>query len=118
MQLKILKSKLHNARVTDSDIDYVGSVTIDLDLMDAVGIKSHELVSVCDKTTGARIETYVLAGERGSKIIAPMGPAARVIHKNDTVVIMAFAYLEEHEVENHRPKVAILNNENEIIQQL
>jgi aspartate 1-decarboxylase len=100
-----MKSKLHRATVTMADLDYVGSVTIDRDLMDAADLLPHERVQVLDVTNGARLETYVIEGERGSGIIGINGAAAHLVHPGDVVLIVSFAEFEEDEARSWQPTV-------------
>ena len=93
MLLTILKSKIHRVRVTEANLEYIGSITIDEDLMDASGIVAGERVQVVDNDNGARLETYVIAGKRGSGCICMNGAAAHLIHVGDTVIIMAYALM-------------------------
>lgn len=114
MLLKILRSKIHRAKITEACVDYVGSITIDRDLMDAVGVYPGECVLVADMTDGARFETYILEGERGSGVICINGAAARLVNAGDEVIIMAFAYVPETEAKNLKPKVALVDDKNRI----
>ena len=103
MFLTILKSKIH--RVTEANLDYVGSITIDEDLMDAAGIVAGEKVQVVDNTNGARLETYTIPGQRGSGIICMNGAAAHLIHVGDTIIIMAYALMTPEEAKTFRPQI-------------
>lgn len=105
MFLQILKSKIHCVPVTEANIDYIGSITIDEDWMDAVGIVSGEKVSVVDKTNGARLETYVIPGKRGSRCICMNGAAAHLMHVGDIVIIMAYALMTPDEQRTFQPKI-------------
>ncbi len=105
MYLNILKSKIHRVQVTEANLDYIGSITIDEDLMDASGILPNEKVSVVDNTNGARLETYAIPGKRGSGCICMNGAAAHLIHVGDTVIIMAYAWMTDEEAKTFRPKV-------------
>jgi aspartate 1-decarboxylase len=116
MQLKVLKSKLHLAAITRCDLHYHGSLTIDRDLMDAVGIVPYEAIVVSNTSTGLRAETYALPGVRGSGQIEMNGAMARLGALGDRVIVMAFAMLEPHEVEGHRPKVVALDARNRIVE--
>jgi len=117
MLLRLLKSKLHLAAVTQTALHYHGSITIDRDLMDAVGLLPYEQVLVANGSNGARGETYVLEGERGSGAMQMNGALARLAHPGDRIIIMSFAYATPEEAKVHRPKVAILDEENRIIEQ-
>ncbi len=114
MFVKVLKSKLHRATVTQADIDYTGSIGIDKDLCDAVGLLPGELVLVADIDNGARLETYVQIEEPGSGTICMNGAAARLIHPGDLVIIMGFAYLTGEEAAVHEPRVVLLDQRNRI----
>lgn len=105
MFLTILKSKIHRVTVTEANLDYIGSITIDEDLMDAAGILPNEKVAVVDNTNGARLETYAIPGERGSGCICMNGAAAHLINPGDTVIIMAYALMTHEEAVQHKPKV-------------
>ena len=114
----LMNAKLHQARVTEANLNYVGSITIDEDLMDAVGICANEKVHVVNNNNGARLETYVIAGERGSGVICLNGAAARHVQPGDVVIIMSYAILNASEVSTHEPNVAVLNERNEIVEML
>ncbi|MDF2556492.1 MAG: panD [Bacillales bacterium] len=114
MYRTMMTAKLHRATVTEANLHYIGSVTIDEDLMDAVGILHNEKVQIVNNNNGARIETYVIPGERGSKVICLNGAAARHVHTGDRVIIIAYGLLSEKELTNYQPKVAILNEDNSI----
>lgn len=116
--MKILKSKIHRATVTEAKIDYVGSITIDRNLMEATGIVAGECVLVADMTDGARFETYVLEGEPGSGVICINGAAARLVTEGDEVIIMAFGYMSPEEAETHKPGVVLVNEKNEVTQRI
>ncbi|MBQ7698254.1 MAG: aspartate 1-decarboxylase [Paludibacteraceae bacterium] len=105
MFLQILKSKIHRVTVTEADLNYVGSITIDEDLMDAAHILSGEKVSVVDVTNGTRLETYTIPGKRGSGCICMNGAAAHLMKKGDIVIIMAYALMTEEEARSFRPAI-------------
>ena len=109
-----LKSKIHRAVVTQAALDYVGSITIDEDLMDACGIMEYEKVQVADVNNGNRLETYVIAGERGSGVICLNGAAARKVNEGDKVIIMSYAMMTPEEFAENPPKVVFVNKRNEI----
>lgn len=111
-----MRSKIHQARVTEANLHYVGSVTIDEDIMDAVGIRENEKVQIVNNNNGERIETYVIRGERGSKIICLNGAAARRFQVGDTVIIIAYGLVTEEEIDAHQPKIIILDEQNDIIE--
>lgn len=114
----LMNSKIHRAQVTQADLNYVGSITIDQDLMDAVGIVANEKVHVVNNNNGARFETYVIAGERASGVICVNGAAARLVQKGDIVIIIAYAYVNAEELATHVPRVAIMGPDNRISQLL
>ena len=118
MLRELLKSKLHRATVTEANLHYVGSITIDRELMDAVDLVPNEKVLVVNNANGARFETYVIEGRRGSGVICLNGAAARLVQPGDPVIIMAFGWLTADEIPHHRPKVAILDAHNKIAQLL
>ena len=101
----MLKSKIHRARVTGSDLHYVGSITVDRDLLDAADILEHELVHVLDIDNGARFETYTIAGQRGSGEVRVNGAAARLVHVGDTVIVVSYAAYAPEELAAHEPRV-------------
>src|ERR1700712_2454467 len=105
MQRVMLKSKIHRATVTGSDLHYVGSITIDPDLLEAADVREHEQVHVVDVDNGARFETYTIAGERGSGTVQVNGAAARLVHHGDTVIVISYAQYDEAELEHYEPKV-------------
>jgi aspartate 1-decarboxylase len=105
MQRVMLKSKIHRATVTDCDLHYVGSITIDPELLEEADILEHEQVHVVDIDNGARFETYTIAGERGSGAIKVNGAAARLVHRGDTVIVISYGTYEQEELERHSPRV-------------
>jgi aspartate 1-decarboxylase len=115
MNRQMLKSKIHRARITDSDLHYVGSITIDPDLLEASDILEHELVHVLDVDNGARFETYTIAGEPGSGEMRVNGAAARLVHTGDTIIIVSYASYDEQELETYEPRVVHVNSNNEIV---
>ena len=115
MQRTMLKSKIHRATVSDCDLHYVGSITIDPDLLEAADILEHELVHVLDVDNGARFETYTIAGERGSGEICINGAAARLVHTGDTIIVISYAEYSEEELESYVPRVVHVNKNNEIV---
>ncbi|MCX7615055.1 MAG: aspartate 1-decarboxylase [Clostridiales bacterium] len=114
MNITILKSKIHRAVVTQANIDYVGSITIDEELMDAAGLYEYEMVYVMDINNGSRFQTYVIKGPRGKKDICLNGAAARLVHLGDKVIIMAFGQMDEKEIPEFTPKVVFVDEENSI----
>jgi aspartate 1-decarboxylase len=111
----MLKSKIHRATITGSDLHYVGSITIDQDLLDAADIREHEQVHVVDVDNGARFETYTISGARGSGEICINGAAARLVHTGDTVIVISYAEYSEEELESYVPRVVHVNRDNEIV---
>jgi aspartate 1-decarboxylase len=105
MQRTMLKSKIHRATVTGSDLHYVGSITIDPDLLEAADILEHEQVHVVDVDNGARFETYTIAGERGSGTMQVNGAAARLVHHGDTVIVISYAQYDAAELARHEARV-------------
>lgn len=114
MLRSMLKSKLHHARVTEADLHYVGSVTIDADLLARVDILPNEKVLVINNNNGARFETYAFEGEAGSGVICMNGGCARHVHVGDTVIIAAFGLMDDREARAHRPKVLFLDASNRV----
>ncbi len=110
----MLKGKIHRATVTEADLHYVGSITLDEDLMDAAGFREFEKVQVLDITNGSRIETYVIKGGRGSGEVCINGAAAHLVHKGDLVIIVGYCQLTEEEVAYHQPQIVHVNSDNEI----
>jgi aspartate 1-decarboxylase len=111
----MLKSKVHRCRITGSDLNYVGSITMDAGLLEAADIREHELVHVLDVDNGARFETYTIAGQRGSGEITVNGAAARLVHTGDTVIVVSYAEYDERDLETYEPKVVHVNAQNEIV---
>ncbi|MBM7598384.1 aspartate 1-decarboxylase [Virgibacillus halotolerans] len=112
----MMKSKIHRARVTEANLDYIGSVTIDEGILEQVDILPHEKVQIVNNNNGARLETYVIPGKKDSGVICLNGAAARLVQKGDTVIIVSYALISEKELASHKPKVAIMNEKNEIAQ--
>jgi aspartate 1-decarboxylase len=115
MNRTMLKSKIHRGRITGSDLNYVGSITVDADLLDAADILEHELVHVLDVDNGARFETYTIAGQRGSREIKVNGAAARLVHTGDTVIVVSYASYDERELESYEPRVVHVGADNAIV---
>jgi aspartate 1-decarboxylase len=116
MQRVMLKSKIHRGSVTDCDLHYVGSITVDPDLLEAADIREHEQVHVLDVDNGARFETYAIAGERGSREMKVNGAAARLVHRGDTIIVISYASYDEAELDEHAPVVVHVSHDNEIVQ--
>ena len=110
----MLKGKIHRATVKQAALDYVGSITIDVDLLEASGIIEYEKVQIVDVNNGARFETYAIAGERGSGMICLNGAAARCVQPNDKIIIMCYCDMDEEEAKAHKPKVVFVDDENKI----
>ena len=115
MQRTMLKSKIHRATVTECDLHYVGSITIDPELLEAADIREFEQVAVLDIDNGARFETYAIAGERGSGDIKVNGAAARLVHQGDTIIVISYAGYDPDELERHKPRVVHVGVRNETI---
>ncbi|MDQ0643787.1 aspartate 1-decarboxylase [Microbacterium murale] len=116
MRRTMLKSKIHRATITGSDLNYVGSITIDPDLLEAADILAHEQVHVVDVDNGARFETYTIAGERGSGVIQVNGAAARLVHSGDTIIVISYADYSREDLETYEPVVVHVDRANAIIQ--
>jgi len=111
----MMKSKIHRATVTQADLDYVGSVTIDEDLLDAAQLLEGEQVAIVDNTNGARIETYVIPGPRGSGVIGINGAAAHLVHPGDMVIIMSYAIMDDAEARTLKPHVVHVDAKNRVV---
>lgn len=114
MKVTMLKGKIHRATVVQAELDYVGSITVDQDLLDAAGILEYEKVQIVDVNNGERFETYTISGERGSGLICLNGAAARCVHANDKIIIMAYCEMDNEEAKNHKPKVVFVDDNNKI----
>lgn len=115
MDITLLKAKIHRAKVTQADLDYVGSVTIDTKLLREAGIYEYEKVQIVDINNGNRFETYTIAGEEGSGIICLNGAAAKCVSVGDKVIIMAYANMTPEDAASHKPTVLFVNDNNEIV---
>ncbi len=111
----MMKGKIHRATVTEANLNYVGSITIDEDILDAVDMLPNEKVAIVNNNNGARLETYIIPGERGSGVVCLNGAAARLVQPGDIVIIISYAIIAEEHVKNHQPKVAIMGENNKII---
>jgi aspartate 1-decarboxylase len=111
----MLKSKIHRATVTDCDLHYVGSITIDPELLEAADIREFEQVAIVDVDNGARFETYTIAGEPGSGEMKVNGAAARLVHRGDTIIVISYAMYDPDDLEHYDPRVVHVNSDNEII---
>ncbi|WP_339266154.1 aspartate 1-decarboxylase [Paenibacillus sp. FSL R5-0470] len=108
----MMKSKIHRATVTEANLNYVGSITIDENLMEAADILENEKVQIVDNNNGSRLETYVIPGPRGSGVICLNGAAARLVQPGDTVIIISYAMLSSEELESHKPTVVFVDENN------
>lgn len=115
MFVNMLKGKIHRATVVQAELDYVGSITVDTELLEAAGIHEYELVQIVDINNGNRFETYTIAGERGSGLICLNGAAARQVQVNDKIIIMSYAMMTEEELKEHSPRVVFVDDKNDIV---
>ena len=116
MYITLLKSKIHRARVTEANLNYVGSITIDEDLMDAADIVKHEKVQIVDNNNGNRFETYVIPGERGSGVVCLNGAAARLVQPGDVIIIISYMMFDRREADKHHPTVVFVDEKNRIVE--
>lgn len=114
MTLEMLKGKIHRATVVQAELDYVGSITIDEELLEAAGILEYEKVQIVDINNGCRFETYTICGQRGSGMICLNGAAARCVNTGDKVIIMAYGHYHQEEAKEHKPIVVFVDEENKI----
>ncbi len=114
MYRTLLSAKIHRVRVTHADLDYVGSISLDRDLMDAAGMVDHERVQVVDVTNGARLETYVIPAKRGSGTVQLNGAAAHLVHVDDVVIVMAYALVEDSAAREWQPTVVLVDDHNHV----
>jgi aspartate 1-decarboxylase len=112
----MLKSKIHRATVTQADLHYVGSVTVDEDLMDAADLLAGEQVAIVDVTNGARLETYVIAGPRGTGVIGINGAAAHLVHPGDLVILISYAQMDDATARSYRPRVVHVDRDNTVLE--
>ena len=115
MRRTMLKSKIHRVTLTGSDLNYVGSITVDADLLEAADIREHELVHVLDVDNGARFETYTIEGPPGSGQVQVNGAAARLVHSGDKVIVVSYASYDEAELEAYEPRVVHVNADNRVV---
>ncbi|WP_133585646.1 aspartate 1-decarboxylase [Sphingobacterium yanglingense] len=115
MMIEVMKSKIHRARVTQAELNYVGSITIDEDLMEAADILANEKVQIVNNNNGARLETYVIPGERGSGTICLNGAAARMVQVGDIVIIISYALMDREEARTHQPRLVFPDDHNRLI---
>ena len=116
MMLNMYKGKIHKARVTEANLNYVGSITIDRDLMDAAGMIEGERVQIVNNFNGERLETYIIEGERGSGVICLNGAAARRVQPGDEVIIISYCWIGEEEAKKLLPKIVFVDSENRILE--
>ena len=116
MMRHMFTSKLHRATVTEANLNYMGSITIDEDLVDAAGMYLHERVQIVNNNNGARLETYIIPGPRGSGVICLNGAAARLVQPGDKVIIITYVMLDEREAKEWKPRVAFLDDANRIME--
>ena len=116
MTITMLYSKIHRATVTDANLNYVGSITIDRDLIDAASMRVGQKIDIVNVNNGERFSTYIIPGERGKKEMCLNGAAARKVHVGDKIIVIAYASMSEEEADKHLPKVVILNDDNSIAQ--
>ncbi|WP_226534975.1 aspartate 1-decarboxylase [Fictibacillus halophilus] len=114
----LMKAKIHRATVTESNLNYVGSITIDEDILDAVDMIPNEKVQIVNNNNGARFETYIIPGKRGSGVMCLNGAAARLVQEGDTIIVISYAMYDEAEAKIHQPKVAIMDKNNMIQEML
>lgn len=114
MNIEVLKGKIHRATVVQAELDYVGSITVDEELLEAAGILEYEKVQIVDVNNGSRFETYTIAGERGSGMICLNGAAARCVSVGDKIILMAYAAMTLQEAKTHRPTVVFVNENNQV----
>ncbi|MFB9120801.1 aspartate 1-decarboxylase [Bergeyella porcorum] len=115
MLIEVFKSKIHRVRVTESDLDYIGSITIDEDLLDAAGIMVGERVYIVNVNNGERFDTYTIRGKRGSGEVCLNGPAARKVQKGDVIIIIAYAQMTPEEAKSFQPKIVFPNEETNLL---
>lgn len=114
MTITMLKSKIHRATVTQAELDYVGSITVDMDLLEQAGILEYEKVQIVDVNNGSRFETYTIAGERGSGVMCLNGAAARMVQTGDKIILMAYAQVTPEEASELRPTVLFVDEKNKV----
>src|SRR5699024_4401832 len=112
----MMKGKIHRARVTEANLNYIGSITIDAEILEQVDILPHEKVQIVNNNNGKRLETYVIPGKKGSGVVCLNGAAARLVQPDDTVIIISYALVSSEELTTYKPKVALLNEYNQVKQ--
>lgn len=115
MLKEFLCSKIHRATITDSNLEYVGSITIDEELIEKAGISEWQKVDILDINNGERFQTYVIKGKRGSKCFCVNGAAARKVQKGDKIIIISYAYYNEEELKTHKPQIVLLDDDNNVM---
>jgi len=115
MEIQVLKSKIHRVRVTQAELHYVGSITLDEDLMDAANLIENELVQVLNISNGERFETYIIKGGRGSGVVCLNGPAARKVHVGDLVIVVSYAVMDFEEAKTFKPSLVFPDSNNKLI---
>ncbi len=118
MTITMLHSKIHRATVTDANLDYVGSITIDRDLLEAADMRIGQKIDIVNVNNGERFSTYIIAGERGKREMCLNGAAARKVHVGDTIIVIAYAEMTQEEADAYRPRIVILDEDNSIAQSL
>jgi aspartate 1-decarboxylase len=116
--ITLMKSKIHRATVTEANLNYVGSITIDQDLMEAAGILQHEKVQIVNNNNGKRFETYVINGNRGSGIVCLNGAAARLVHPGDIIIIISYAMFQTEEAKQYVPNIVFVDDDNRVLEVL
>ena len=116
MFVTLMKSKIHRAKVTEANLNYVGSITIDEDLMDAADILRNEKVQIVNNNNGNRFETYVIPGERGSGMVCLNGAAARLVHPGDIIIIITYGMFERNEASKFNPKIIFVDDSNKVVE--
>ncbi len=116
MTITMLHSKIHRATVTDANLNYVGSITIDRDLLDAANMRIGQKIDIVNVNNGERFSTYIIAGERGKREMCLNGAAARKVHVGDKIIVIAYAQMDEKEADDYRPRIVILDDDNTIAQ--
>ncbi len=117
MNITMLYSKIHRATVTDANLNYVGSITIDQELLDASQMRVGQKIDIVNINNGERFSTYIIPGERGKRDICLNGAAARLVQKGDKIIIIAYASMNEEEADKHKPKIVIVDDDNSIVQE-
>lgn len=117
MFIEVLQGKIHRATVTDANLNYVGSITIDMNLVDAAGMVEGQKVQIVNNNNGERFETYIIPGERGTGTICLNGAAARKVHKGDIIIIISYLYMQPNETHTHQPKVVFVDANNKELQE-